>query len=491
MGKSLPAGAPDEPLVIVQPVKGALRLAALDRQALALGLKPGLTLADARARFPALVVAEHDPEADAGLLAWAARICARFSPLVALDPPDGLLLDVTGCAHLFGGETLLRERAVHRFRHAGLGLRAALAGTPDCARALARHGKAGVVPPGGEEAAVRPLPVAALGLDAATRKALALAGLRRIGDLAERPSRPLVARFGEDLAVRLRRVLGREDRRIVPLRPAPALRVEEAFAEPLLDAGAIEPVLERLAARAAERMERASEGGRSFEASFFRTDDAVRHVTVETSRPCRDPGTILRLFREKLDALADPLDPGFGYDLIRLSVLQAEPLAAVQRELDGGSASDDALADLVDRLVARFGPARVLRFETVDTHDPVRAAPLVTVAAAPLTAFPETEPGEPPLRPLHLIEPPQPVEALAEVPDGPPLRFRWRRVLHDVTRAEGPERIACEWWRGGTGPTRDYFRVEDGQGRRFWLFREGLYGSETDRPRWFIHGLFA
>lgn len=489
---SAPAEAP---FVLVEQVKGALRIAALDSKALALGLTSGLTLADARARLPQLAVANHDPAADQALLGLMADDCSRWTPLVALDPPHGLVLDVTGCAHLFGGEGALRERIVSRFRGAGIEARATLAGTPDAARALARFGTAGVVPPGGDAKAVRPLPIAALELMEEVRAALSLAGLKRIADLADRPSQPLAARFGQDLATRLRRVMGEEDRRITPLRPQPVCRVEQHFAEPVTHADAVARTLEELVGRAAILLEAADEGGRAFEAGFFRVDGAVQRIRVETGRPSRDRRAILRLFDARLETLADPLDPGYGFDLIQLSVPRAEPLLPLQPSLDGKAVEEDEVTDLVDRLVARFGAARVLRFAAADTHDPTLASRLVPASAPAAMQAPwlAAEPGEPPLRPLQMFDPPQPIETIAEVPDGPPTRFRWRRVVHKIARAEGPERIASEWWRDGTAPapTRDYYRVEDVEGRRFWLFRDGLYGHETIRPHWYLHGLFA
>ncbi|GLK80857.1 Y-family DNA polymerase [Methylopila turkensis] len=487
-------GAPAEPLVLVHSVKGALRLAAASREASALGLTFGLTLADARARIPGLVAADHDPAADDALLARMAETCDRWTPLVALDPPHGLILDITGCAHLFGGEADLRRRIAGLFRRNGLATRAAIAGTPDAARALARYGRVPIAPPGGEAEAVRPLTVAALGLAEDVRRALSLAGLTRIADLADRPSRPLAARFGEDLPTRLRRTLGEEDRRITPLRPRPACRVQQMFAEPIAHNDAIEATIRDLLGKAMELLEAAGQGGRAFEASFFRTDGAVRRVDVATGRPTRDVAAVLRLLRARIEALADPLDPGFGFDLIRLAVPVAEPLAQLQPQFDGETREDEAVSDLVDRLVARFGASRVLRFSAADSHDPTRASRLVpatSLVAATSASPPPEEPGEPPLRPLRMFDPPQPIETLAETPDGPPLRFRWRRVLHSVARAEGPERIAPEWWREPDAPTRDYYRVEDAEGRRFWVFRAGLYERETDRPRWYLHGLFA
>ena len=388
---------------------------------------------------------------------------------------------------------MLRADIVRRFRLAGVEARAVVAGAPDPARALARFGKARIVPEGGDAAAVRPLPIAALELPEETRAALSLAGLKRIADLADRPSQPLAARFGRDLPTRLRRLLGLEDRRITPLRPAPACCVEQRFAEPITHADAIERALGPLIGRLVGMLESAGQGGRRFEAHFFRVDGATRRISVETGRPSRDASSIFRLLQARLDTLADPLDPGYGFDLIRLAVPLAEPQASLQPSFYGKAVEDDEVSDLVDRLQARFGPSRVLRFRAADTHDPTRASRLAPASAASVfeARWPAPEPGEPPVRPMQLFEPPQPIETLAETPDGPPIRFRWRRVLHEVARAEGPERIASEWWRGPNRPTRDYYRVEDGDGRRFWLFRDGLYGRETDQPRWYLHGLFA
>ncbi|HEY9214649.1 MAG TPA: DNA polymerase Y family protein [Ancylobacter sp.] len=475
--------------MFVEKVKGALRLSAISPQARAVGLASGLTLADARARIPDLAVADHDSIADAAFLERIADDCDRWTPLVALDGPDGLVLDITGCAHLFGGEAMMRTRLVAHLQHYGLTLCAVVAGTPEAARALARCGKGGIVPFGFEAECVAPLPIAALGLPEETVTGLSRAGLKTIGDLASRPGTPLAARFGEELLVRLRRTLGLEDVRIVPRRPLPACIAERRFAESIGRTEDVEGAVAMLVDDLALMLEARFEGGRAFEASFFRADGAVRRIAVETARPSRDPKSLSRLFHEKLDALVDPLDPGFGFDLVRLAVLRAEALAPAQVSLDGRAIEEEEVAALVDRLAARLGRERVLRFMMRDTHDPDRAATLVP-AADPMGP-PCSMPEDLPARPLMMFDPPQPIETLAQVPDGPPLRFRWRRVLHEVVHAEGPERIAPEWWRRAEGvPTRDYFRVENREGRRFWLFRAGLYDREPGPPRWFLHGLF-
>lgn len=488
------SGGPDEPpLVLTEKVKNAVRLAAVDVRGLKAGLVVGLTLADARARTPELTVDELDPHADARLLERLADDADRWSPMVALDPPHGLVLDITGCAHLFDGEAALRKHVLQRLKRLGLSARATVSGTPESARALARFSRVTLVPPRGEAAAVAPLPVAALEAPPEVTTSLTRAGLKTLGHLAERSTLPLSARFGQALSARLRRMLGQEDIRIRPRRALPAIAVERRFAEPIGRTEDIEATLEGLTREAIEVLASRGEGGRAFEASFFRADGAVFRLAVETGRPSRDAAAVMRLYREKLDALADPLDPGFGFDLIRLAIPTAEPLPAAQADLEGRTPLADQVGDLVDRLTARFGRERVLALTPVDTHNPDRAQrrrPASEASPTPVT-WAEPEADDPPMRPLHLFDPPHLIAPIAEVPDGPPIRFRWRRVMHAVTHAEGPERIAPEWWLKPDALTRDYFRLEDSEGRRFWVFREGLYEQETEAPRWFLQGVFA
>jgi protein ImuB len=493
--------APDDeaPFALVEKQGGAQRLYALTPSALRQGLAPGLSLADARARLPQLATAEADRPADAQILARLAARCERYTPLTALDEPHGLVLDVTGCAHLFGGEAGLVERLVQDMETLGFFARSALATTPDCARALARFSAGGIFASGEERAAVAHLPLAALECGYETLLALNRAGLKTLGDVAARSSRAFAARFGADFSRRIERLFGHEDVRIKPLRPPPDCMVERHFVDPLAQREQIDAALCDLMLETALLLERRGEGGRAFEAHFFRADGIVRRLQVETLRPTRDPKILRRLFQEKLDALADPLDPGFGFDALRLAVPRAEKLVADQADFAGAAAveSERELGDLLDRLTTRFGRERVLRFVRLDTHDPEREGPAVPAALSASASWEKPVAGEPPARPLTLFDPPQPVEVLALAPDGPPARFRWRRQAHDVLRAEGPERITAEWTQldpehfGSEAPTRDYYRVEDFEGRRFWLFRRGLYERGEEPPRWFLHGLFA
>ena len=463
-----------------------MQIVAADTRALVLGLAPGMTLADARARVPELVAIPHDPKGDVGLLEWLAESCDRYTPMVALDPPLGLILDITGCAHLFAeGEAGLVADLTKRLTRQGLTSRTACASTPDAAVALAEYGVMDV----------RVLPVSALRLSGDTHIALRRAGLTSVGDLADRPRVPLAARFGKVAPMMLARLLGEEDAHITPRRVPPDLVVERRFAEPVARSDDALNTLYGLAQDTERLLSERGQGGRRFEASLFRSDGHVARLGIETGQPTREAALLNRLFRERIDSLSDPLDPGFGYDLIRFAVPVVEPLAAKQLQLDGGSASNIEIAALLDRLGVRLGANRVRRLSAGNSHIPEQAciSSPVSEGLLPLVSWPQSEPSEPPLRPLTLFDPPQRIEVMAQVPDGPPRQFRWRRIAYDVTRYEGPERIAAEWWkrRGMTGLTRDYYRVEDAHGRRFWVFRHGLYGSEKESPNWYLHGLFA
>ena len=487
--------ASPEAVVLVEKIRGALRLAAINDEACALGLTRGMTLADAQARTPAIRTVVHRPDADAALLAQVLEDFGRFTPMAATDGDDALILDVTGCTHLFGndaGDESGQVQAVQgRAARIGLSVRTALAGTPQAARALTRFGKGGLYAPGQDRIAVRALPIAALELDEKEHQALTRAGLRTLGDLDDRPTAPLAARFGTDLPVRLARILGQEDVRITPLRPPPPCIVDRILFEPITETTDVEAVIGDLLVEAMAWLDQRRLGGRAFAVAFFRIDGATRRITVRTGRATRDAPGVMRLFKERLAALASPLDPGFGFDQLRLSVPVTQVMPPAQRGFEAQPTGTEDLDRLIDRLTARLGPEAVGRFEPVESHLPERAARLVWAGRRDSgVSWPPRDPESPPLRPFQMFDPPQPIETVSLAPDGPPARFRWRRVTHSVVRAEGPERIGGEWWRRPGHRTRDYYRIEDGQGHRFWVFRAGLYGEERE-PSWYIHGLFA
>ncbi|WP_425909722.1 DUF6504 family protein [Nitrobacter sp. TKz-YC02] len=490
------------PHIVVAKQNNALVITALDDVAARLGLAVGLPLANARAICPDIDVFDADEIADEQTLNGIADWCDRFTPLVALDPPHGLLLDITGCAHLFGGEAALMNALCDALRRRGFVVSAVIAGTPVCARALTRHAHGRIVAPGAELEAVAPLPVFTLGADDAITRGLRRAGLKTIGDVAARGRHEIAARFGVAFTALLEQALGQCDAPINPRKPPPDYIVEKRFAEPITTDGAIAMTLAGLARTLIAAMEKHGKGARHLEASFFRTDGAVRVIAVETGRPVARGEIVDRLFRERLDALIDPLDPGFGFDLVRLSAVRTESVVQEQRDLDAHVQDNDEVSALIDRIAARIGSHRVIVHLPQDTHIPEREALSLPAQQHLVTAmraeWPARIGNEPPLRPLRMFARPEPIEVkLAEVPDKPPRHFIWRRVTHTVVRAEGPERIAMEWWRTQEArPTRDYFRVEDESGLRFWLYRDGLYdeaaeNGDTVPPKWFVHGLFA
>jgi protein ImuB len=481
---------PDAPLVFAEKLRGALRIASVDQAAQAAGLAAGMPLADARARVPELIAVTHDPVADHAWLDRLALGCNRYTPLVALDAPDGLILDIAGTGHLFAGEAELIDDAEMRLSRLGMTTRFALGPTADAARALARYQTR---PAPDEASAIRRLPVLALELEPEATTALVRAGLKTIGDLASRPMANIAARFGAGAATALRRLLGDAPSPLDPRIAPPPVAVERRFAEPLGSTAHASKILAELAGEAIEDMLERGKGGRHFRATFFRSDGLARSIDVETGHATRDTSLVMRLFAERMDSLADPLDPGFGFDMIRLAVPRLDPLRATQLKLEGGEVREAAMDELVDRMTTRLGRQRVRKWVAEDTHIPEQAQLALPAIDAPVPLPWHTpDPGEPPTRPFHLFDPPQPIEVIAEVPDGPPQRFRWRRAFHAVRRYEGPERISAEWWRrrDNGGLTRDYYRVEDVHGRRYWLFRHGLY-DEKPGPRWYIHGVFA
>ena len=479
--------------MVVAKVDNALRLSALDRKATSLGLAIGQPLANARAMLPALkVVAANEPD-DLKLLTRIADWCDRFTPYVALDGPRGLLLDVTGAAHLFGGEQMMLSRIRESLQAQGFAVRGAMAGTAIAARAFARYRDGTVIAPGEEAKAIEPLPIVALNLDPITTHAFRRAGLKTVGQAAGRKRTEITARFGASTVATLDAALGHGGKPISPRLPLPDYWKEQGFAEPIATEETIRTTLKSLATALSKVLEQRGEGARRLEAVFFRADGAVQRIAIEMGTPTREPAIIERLFREKLDALADPLDPGFGFDLIRLSASRVERSEREIADLDASINEKADISFLVDRLATRFGSHRILSFQPNDTHIPEAAWVAVPAQYAQPSKLPWKKirnAGDAPRRPLRLFTRPEPVTLLTTISGSQHLG--WRRAQHVVAQCEGPERIAMEWWRHQTPqPTRDYFRLEDGEGRRYWLYRNGVFERDGVVPQWFLHGVFA
>jgi protein ImuB len=471
----------------------------LNAAAEVLGLATGDLLADARAKAEFLQVRDADPAADDAALRrlalWATRYTPTASPWNEDNDADGFFLDITGAAHLFGGEEkLLADLAARLRKNFGLPARLAVADTPGAAWALSRFHKtpAFVLPCGQEAAALAPLPIAALRLASETRSVLRRLGFKTVGMLLDKPRAPFAARFPTELLRRVDQALGRIDEPLVPIIAPPVYHSLRYLLEPIFTHDAIIAHANRLMATLVHVLTRDDVGARGLRLCLYNVDGAVETIDIGLTLPTRNVSHVARLIELKLEALAATCDAGFGFEAIGLAVTCAEPMPARQTELtsvtdDGGST--ERCASLIDALRQRLGPHSVRRFEPVASHLPERAEVLPPIDGE-TTAWPEPEQKPRPLLLLPHAEPAEDVTAL--VPDGPPRRFSWRGVTYDVTGAQGPERIGAEWWRHREPkPTRDYYLVEDSGGHRFWLFREGLYGRETTAARWFVHGLFA
>lgn len=498
----------DRPVAVYGREKNACVLFAVDRQAAAAGLLPGTPLADARAMQPKLAAFDHEPAADGEMLDHIAAWCERFSPVIALDPPAGLFLDVSGCAHLFGGEKALIDAARNGLRRQGFATSATIAPTPGAAWAAACFRGPAIIEADGLLDALSPLPVAALRLSPPAAALLQRLGLLTIGDIAAAPRTAFAARAGAEAMLRLDQALDRAHEALTPRRPAPPVFALRRLLEPLLDADLVLKAVATVCADLARSLDGLGIGVRLMRLSLFGVDAKAHETIVGLTLAERDPHLIMRLLAERLGG-GQEIDPGFGIEAIRLDALETGSFGAVDgcRWLEAAAADEEAKARLVDRLVARLGAHCVGQPALRDAHAPERAS--VWASLAGQKALPTTPFARPPSdgvmrRPLTLFSPPQPIAAVAALPDSPPVRFSWRRQVRDVARAEGPERIAAGRRGGGV---RDYYRVEDGQGRRYWVFREhephdvvedidedaGRSGMRegASRMRWFIHGLFA
>lgn len=491
-------GRPEEPPVVYAGRRdNGMRLLALEEGAETAGLKCGQGLAEARAICPNLIVIEEDPAADRRFLEALGDWCDRYTPLVGLDGADGLFLDITGCAHLFGGEEAMLKDILTRLTQMGMAVQGAISGSPGLSSALARFDANRIVGDGETETVLAPLPVTALRLDDSTVQALHKVGLKQVGDLMEAPRAPLARRFGPRLLLRLDQARGEDEEAISPRRPVAQLSAERRLTEPVVAQDDILALTAQVAHALQPGLEARGAGGRVFDLVLFRIDGKVFHLSAGTARPLRDPNRIARLFAERLNAVRDELEAGFGFEILRLNVLHHETFDSLQSDFAGDDRQQGSLADFVNQVSARLGPECLRVSQLRESHVPERAVlPLPALdhalsrkplpEAAPLgLTWPSLE------RPVRLFNHPEPLETFAvEIPDGPPMRFRWRRLTHKVLRAEGPERLAAEWWIDGEeAPARDYFRLESDCGQRFWVYRQGFYGDIV--PRWFMHGIFA
>ncbi len=466
---------------------------AADAAAAGLGVYAGMKVAQAQAMLPGLRVEPADPAGDTAALRRLAGWCVRFSPLAAPCGPDSVWIDMTGCAHLHGGEEKFLQSVLERLGEAGVAARVAVADTPGCAHALARHGldTLCVVPPGQAAAAMAPLPVEALRLDAETAAGLRQLGFDTVAQLAAAARAPLARRFGAGLLRRLDQALGRAAELLEPVAPAGMIRVRQGFAEPIATADDLARVTALLVERLCEKLAHAERGASRLDLVFVRVDGSPQMVRIGTAAATRDAAHLTRL----LCARIENVDPGFGVESVWLAAPLTAALGARQMEADGlfgDAAARHAaeLSSLIDILVNRLGETRVYAAEAVESDIPERSVRLVPPA---LSTGGKGWPASLP-RPPRLLSPPRAVDAVALLPDHPPVQFTWRRRAHRVRRADGPERIFGEWWQSDDAffAVRDYFQLEDQDGQRFWLFRQGDgEHPESGDMAWYLHGVFG
>ena len=477
-----------QPLILAEAIGQRQVIVAACPAALTLGLVPGMAITQARALVPDLDIRPADLVADLAVLdSLTLHAVRHWTPTAAPSGTDGLWFDLTGAAHLHGGEAQFCTRLVRFCRRFGYTARVAVAGTPGAAHALARYGREAVtLVPGGDEAqAISALPPAALRLSPEAIAAAQRFGFDRIADLLPLPRGPLARRLGLASVRRLDEALGRVAEPIVPVVPEETPLVERRLLEPIGTSDAIERVIADLLGDMMLLLQERGRGARTLVLLLERIDGSEQRLAIGTARATRDAAHLARLFHLRIERI----DPGDGIETMRLAATRTDPLGAiaVAGDLTGEEATPD-IAMLVDQIAGRVGETALFTTAPVESDVPERAVRRASPLASP-TGWPAWR------RPVRILQRPEPLSSvLALLPDAPPRRFTWRGKVHAVVAGDGPERIHGEWWRrdGEVWAVRDYFRVEDDTGARFWLFRRGD-GVEpaTGDLSWYLHGLFG
>jgi protein ImuB len=471
-----------EPFVLVEPVKNRIIITASSRLAEAQGVFSGMAAADARAAVAELITIDAIPGQAAKLLRLLGLGCIRYSPIVSIDLPDGLLLDITGCAHLWGGERDYLKEIVFKLRNAGFDARAAIADTPGTAWAVSRFAeKHPIIGSGKQAAAIAPLPPAALRLEPELLDKLQKLGFRTIDPLLNLPPQMLRRRFGKGLWLRIDQALGRAEEYLTPIVPPIPYSERLPCLDPIRTAPAIEMAIEKLLSALCLRLQAEGKGLRKAFLKCHRIDGRKVQAGISTGKGSHSVSHLMRLFKLQVGKI----EPALGIELFVLDVPVVEDLDTVQEQLwaEAKGLADTALAELLDRIAGKVGAAAIRRYLPAEHHWPEQSVRL----ASSLTEDPETSwPVQ--SRPIRLLFKPAPIEVMALVPDNPPKLFVYRGKRHTIVKADGPERIGREWWRDN-GEHRDYYAVEDSEGGRYWLFRSGHYDS--DDAQWYLHGYFA
>jgi len=479
----------EAPLVLAGRDRNRRILTAVDSTAQALGLRVGMPVTKAQALVPGLVIEPANPGADAeGLERLALWLLQRFSPIVAVDPPDGIVIESTGADHLHGGEAAMLDALVGRLTLSGVAARAAIADTWGAAHALARYRADPVLiaDPGTGQALLSPLPLEALRLPPSISAGLRDLGFATISDLIGQPRAPLTRRFGPELCRRLDQALGMAAEPITTIRPEDMIEVRRSFAEPIGAAETIARYIGKLVVLLCDTLEQRGLGARRLDLLCHRIDNRIETVRIGLARPVRDPKRLTRLLCDKIETI----DPGLGIEIMSLAATIAEPLEARQAATSLIDTPEPDLSGLIDVLANRVGARAIYRFAPVASDVPERSVRRIPALAEDTGAgWPDHWP-----RPSRLLMRPEPIETMALLPDHPPNWISWRGVRRRVRRADGPERVFSEWWKRDSElmAVRDYFRIEDDAGERFWIFRAGDgEDTSTGSHRWFMHGIFG
>ncbi|MGN6417349.1 MAG: Y-family DNA polymerase [Pseudobacter sp.] len=464
--------------------RGRMVIAAASPLAEAQGIHAGMPVADVRALLPGFQVIDHKPDIEVKLLKAIAEWCIRFTPVVSIDNTDGLLLDATGCAHLWGGEEKYLEDITQKLRTRGYQVRVAIADTIGAAWAISRYAQDQfIIAPDQQLSALLPLPAAALRIDAAANDRLQKLGLHTVASFIRMPASTLRRRFGERFLQRLHQAMGSEEEFIVSIQPVVPVLERLPCLEPIVTATGIEIAVKQLLSTCCKRLTQEGKGIRQAQLKCFRVDGKIETVDIGTSRASQDEHDLFKLFELKLPGI----EPGLGIELFLLEISKVEKVVVAQEQIWHHSTGlqGTPVAQLIDRIAGKLGSDRIRRYLPVEHYLPERSLKSTT----DLTEQPATHWKKDTPRPLFLLAKPEPIAVTAPIPDYPPMNFRYNGVLHKVMKADGPERIEQAWWIKD-GQHRDYYAVEDEHGKRYWLFRAGHYDA-TKKAGWYLHGFFS
>lgn len=471
------------PFVLASPDHGRMIITSVSRLAQQLDIHTGITVADARVTLPSLHVFDDRPGLAGRLLEGLAEWSLRYTPFVSIDAPDGLLLNASGCAHLWGGEENYITDIHTRLKNLGYSTHTGMADTAGAAWAISRFGNNPIAAPGTQSTALLQMPPQALRIDAATTEKLEKLGLYQVKDFINMPRTVLRRRFGTPLIQRLEQALGKEEEILEPIQPAAPYQERLPCLEPIVTATGIEIALQRLLDTLCARLKQEQKGLRKAVLKCFRVDGKIEQVDIGTNRASHRSSHLFKLFEIKLPGI----EPAMGIELFMLEAQKVEDVAPMQEKLWESSCGLENihLAELLDRLCGRIGADNIHRYIAAEHFWPERSMKKASSLEEKTNTPWKTDRP----RPVQVLPTPEPILVTAPVPDYPPMSFRYKGKLHKIVRADGPERIEQEWWLQ-QGQHRDYYSVEDEEGCRYWLFRSGHY-SAGKNYQWFLHGFFA